>query len=272
MAKLHRIDTRLKIERAIEDKEVKQKHRPRLGGSQIGKPCPRAIWYGFRWATPRTITPRQERLFSRGWREEPIILADLEKAGVEIITTQESKLFCDGHAGGSSDGRIKNLPDAPKTEHLLELKTANKRNFEKLISGKSIKKWKIEYYDQAQTYMTIFGLKRCLFIVVCKDDDRRYYERLKHDPARAELLINKFWSIIYSELPPPKITNNPTEWPCIFCEHIMVCQHGKSAEKNCRTCIHAKPIKKGEWLCQKRRKKVSVKKQRKGCKKYSSAL
>ena len=268
MAKIN-FDTRLKTELAIENRKIKQPQRRHIGASAIGAPCARAIWYSFHWASERTITPRQARLFSRGHREEPIVIKDLEDIGVKILTRQESVKFCNGHAGGSSDGRIIGIPDAPKTEHLLEIKTASKKRFEALLSCNSYQKWSQGYYDQIQIYMNKFRLVRALVIVVCKDDDRRYYERIKYDKNRAELLLNKFWSIIEAKQPPHKNGNSPSEWPCIFCDHQETCWYGKPI-KNCRTCIHLEPIENGKWKCQRKRKNIKHKKQKKACSHYQA--
>jgi hypothetical protein len=43
--------------------------REHLGGSQIGRECDRALWYGFRWATAPDFDGRLLRLFDTGHRE-----------------------------------------------------------------------------------------------------------------------------------------------------------------------------------------------------------
>jgi hypothetical protein len=267
MAKMKRRDTRLKIEKAIEDRQISRRYSRRLGPSAIGGKCARATWYKFRWASRQIISPRQKRLFSRGDREEPIVLKDLESVGVKILSTQEYKSFCNGHACAFSDGRIIGIPDAPKTEHLLEIKTANKKRFEALLSCKSFEKWDSGYYDQIQVYMDIFGLTRCLVIVASKDDDRRYYERVKYDQPHAKILMQKFNALIYAKRSPQRNGEGAFEYPCIFCDYQSVCWTDKP-DKNCRTCRHLIPVEDGEWKCLKKGKRRSIKKQHKACGQY----
>lgn len=257
----------MKVEKAIEDRVIVRRYSKRMGPSSIGGPCPRATWYKFRWAQKLTLTPRQERLFSRGDREEPIIIADLERIGVKVLSKQEYANFCNGHACAFSDGKILGVPDAPKTPHLLEIKTANKKNFEALNSCKSVKKWKPGYYDQVQVYLKLYNLKRCLFIVACKDDDRRYYERIRYDKDHAELLIEKFNHLIYLQKPPIKASEESGKYPCIFCDYYKACWQGK-IDKNCRTCRHLVPVEKGEWKCLKKGKIRSHKKQELPCSRF----
>ena len=59
-------------------------HRPHLGASQVGKPCERALVYGFRHATPKKTAGRMLRLFSRGHKEEISICGYLRDIGFEV--------------------------------------------------------------------------------------------------------------------------------------------------------------------------------------------
>ena len=138
MAKLPAIAGRLKIETLIEDREIINEPRPYLGLSGIGDPCSRKLWYGFRMVAKQKLTPRQHRLLNRGHREEPVIIVDLEAAGIKIKNTTDDQAEVTtgyGHIKGHSDGIADNVPDASKTTHLLEFKTANDKNFKKIKKG-----------------------------------------------------------------------------------------------------------------------------------------
>lgn len=93
----------------IEGTLLPQKHRPYLGMSQIGHECERYLWYCFRWAFLEEITPRLNRLFERGHREEPEIVKALATVGIKCFDDQEEVVAGFGH--------IK----AIVTENLLEL-------------------------------------------------------------------------------------------------------------------------------------------------------
>jgi CRISPR/Cas system-associated exonuclease Cas4 (RecB family) len=248
---------KLMIEKAIDGKTYPGHLSTYLGPSALGEECARKVWYKFRNAAyPAPITARQKRLFGRGDREEPIVVKDLKDAGVEVLTQQEKVVYLDGHGMGFSDGRIRNLPDAPKTEHLLEIKTANDRNFRE-IAMKKIKKAKPEYYVQVQLYMHLFGLTRTLMVVVNKNTDERHYERIDYDKGAAEDIVN-------SPLPPTKTDS----YKCRWCDYEDICQGHTPMRKGCRTCQHVEPQSGGAWFCRKKERNVKREKQLKGCKKY----
>ena len=258
----------LKIESIIESKEVVQEFRPYLGASAMGAECSRAIWYGFRCYKKKKIDARLNRLFSRGHREEPIVIADLEAAGVKVTGTQAGAKFARGHGGGHCDGMLEKLPDAPKTKHLLEIKTSNDKRFG-ILKRQKVRASNFGYYIQMQIYMNLFKLKRSLFISANKNDDSRYYERIKYNHKEATEYMARGEDIIFSPFPPRKISENPEFFRCRWCDFSGICHHNEVPLKNCRTCTHSKPINKGKWKCKKKDKILSFKKQLKGCKQWS---
>lgn len=270
------LDRRLKVEKLIEDKKYKQKYRKYLGISIIGEECPRKLFYIFRfYLPPEEITARQNRLFNRGHKEEPIILADLKKIGCKIVSTQKEATACHGHIKGHLDAEIINVPDAPKTPHLGEFKTSSIKYFNQLEKSRSVQKTFKKHYDQCQGYMHKFKLKRCLYICVCKNDDRRYYERVKYNKEYAIILFERAESIIISKIPPIKISDSPTHYLCHenFCRYRDICHFPNSRDtkinKTCRNCLYVEIHDKARWKCKIKNKFLSFKKQQKRCKKWT---
>ena len=107
--------------------------RPHLGASLIGKACHRDVWYQFRWSTPATHDARMLRLFERGHHEEARLGTYLRLAGMTLyqVDPNNGKQFtfsdCGGHMGGSMDGALHQVPDAPKVWHVWECKTHSKK-------------------------------------------------------------------------------------------------------------------------------------------------
>jgi len=260
------VDTRLKTEQLIEDQELIQKPREYLGMSGLGGDCSRAMWYGFRLCSKRTITPRQARLFGRGHKEEPIIVESLEAVGMEHFDDQAEIVECHGHCKGHCDGKLRNVPDAPKTDHLAEFKTANDKNFKDMCK-KGVKKSKPIYYAQMALYMYGFGLKRALFIMVNKNDDSRYYERVACDNVLAKELLQKGMDIISSEVPLEKI-GGPNWFKCKWCDHYQVCHFGEMPQKSCRTCQSCDIHDDGKWACSLRDEWLTWEVQQVGCSAY----
>lgn len=265
------IDPKLKIEQAIEDPLIYPEFRPYLGASTIAEKCARKLWYNFRLCSKEPITPRIQRLFGRGHREEPIIVHDLIKAGIKVHSDQAECVFGHGHIKGHIDGILENVPDAPKTPHLGEYKTANDKSFKDMVK-KGLEKSKPVYHGQMIVYMNEFKLRRGLFIMVNKNDDARYYERVYEDKSKAQELKSRGIDIISSEVPLTKI-GGPDWFECkYFCSHYDVCQQGGDVLKTCRSCVCADICEEGEWVCSKHDIELAFAQQQIGCGKHELLL
>ena len=117
----------------LEEAEYQEEHRPYLGMSELGHPCNTYLWLRFRWAFTEKIPARMHRLFNRGHREEIEIIHDLERIGYTIISTQKEFVAGFGHIKGHCDGEVLGVIEAPKTVHILELKTMNDKYFKEIL-------------------------------------------------------------------------------------------------------------------------------------------
>lgn len=265
MAKLPE-DTRLKIEKEIEDGLIEQDFRPYLGMSSIGEECARKLWYGFRLALKKKITPRQHRLFQRGHREEGIIQADFRKIGMHHYGDQKEVVHGNGHIRGHIDDLLDGLPDAPKTTHLGEYKTHNDKSFKNLKKD-GMRKSKPVHFAQMNCYMHLLELKRGLYVAVNKNDDERYYERIAVDPGRAEDLLQKGVDIISTDVPPARCGNS-TWYACKWCDYYEICHFGADPLKTCRTCKNVNILDDGKWECGGFKLELSFQQQQLGCGRY----
>lgn len=244
------------VSRIYKSYEGNQANRPHLGASILGDECQRKLWYIFRWAKAPSFEGRMIRLFNRGFAEEHIFLKELRKIGVEVwerdprTGKQFVCSFAGGHAGGSCDGVAKGLMEAPKTPHLLEFKTSSKKYFG-IIEKDGVEKAKPEHFAQMQIYMHFLDLKRAFYMVVCKDDDHLYSERIHYDKKAAEKLVKKAERIINFPTPMVKLSDDPSFWKCKFCHFLNICHHGEIPDVNCRTCLHSTPEVEGDgrWSC-----------------------
>lgn len=231
----------------------KNEHRPHLGGSQIGRECSRALWYQFRWAWTPHFEGRMLRLFETGDREEERIIRNLRDIGVKIWDrdpdTGRQVRFeaCSGHFALSLDGVGEGFPES-SAPHTLEFKTMNTKNFTAL-SRMGLQQAQPVYWAQCQVGMHLAGLDRCYFFAVCKETDAIYGERIKADPAEGMMLIAKADQIVFADNPPPRITDEPSDWRCKFCPYWAICHGCKIPEVHCRTCAHVTPERDGAWSC-----------------------
>lgn len=227
--------------------------RPHLGASQIGAPCTRALWYGFRWSKRQQFSGRMLRLFETGQLAEARFIDELRSIGCEVSEgpapgEQWRVSSLGGHFGGSMDAACLGLPEAPKTWHCCEFKTHNAKSFKEL-SEKGVEKAKPQHYAQMQIYMALTGMERALYLASNKDTDELYSERVHADADAAKKLIDRAELIIYSEEPPPKISNDPAFFQCKFCDYSGIC-HGTDAPlPTCRSCAHVTPERNGCWSC-----------------------
>lgn len=254
--------------------------RPYLGMSQIGHHCSKNLWYGFHWVDPQKHDGKKERIFNAGHLFEPQIVKQLKDCGFEVFRIEDGKevehfgnpeekqeeyIGFAGHSKGHSDGRIRGIPESNE-DHLLEIKTAKDSKF-KEYQKHGVKKANEIYYGQTQRYMKATGLKWTLFIMINKNDQNLYVERIPYVEAEALDLVRKENLIIMSDCP-PYVEYHKTYYKCTYCNHREVCHGEKSPKKNCRTCEFADIEDDGKWSCQKTKKELSVAEQRVGCDKY----
>ncbi|MHC4704886.1 MAG: oxidoreductase [Planctomycetota bacterium] len=246
--------------------------RPYLGGSQIGDSCERKLWLGFRWCADRLIEGRIMRLFETGHLEEPRVVADLRAIGCTVFDldpeTGEQFRFVahGGHYSGGLDGVVKGVLEAPRTPHLLEIKTHNDRSFKALVKD-GVQKSKPLHYAQCQTYMGGMKLKRTLYVAKNKNTDELYVERIEYVPATAKALEKKALRIIEAKTPPTKPNRDASYFECKWCAFSGLCHEQKVADVNCRTCVHATPELDGNqrWSCAKYDCDIPEANQRTGC-------
>jgi len=262
--------TVLAIYRHYEEKRGEWR-RAHLGGSQIGQPCERALWYGFRWASAPEFPGRVLRLFDTGHREEARLVADLRAIGIEVHevdpdTGEQFRVSAHGgHFGGSIDGAGRGFQESSQW-HVLEFKTSNTKRFREL-KAKGVEKARPEHYAQMQVYMHLTGMRRAYYLAVCKDNDEIYGERVRYSKADAEQLIERARRIIAADSPPPRLSEDPEYYICRWCDHRPICHGDMLPEVSCRTCLHATPELDGDrrWSCARWQKDLSLGEQKAGC-------
>ncbi|GAB5501172.1 MAG: hypothetical protein PsegKO_34830 [Pseudohongiellaceae bacterium] len=250
--------------------------RDHLGASIIGQECERALWYGFRWASKTDFPGRVLRLFETGNLEEDRLVRNLRRIGATVLdrdpeTGRQWRVeapaeYGGRHFGGSLDGLAHNLPEAPKTWHVVEFKTHSAKSFRQLSKG--VKTAKPQHWAQMQVYMHLMRLTRALYMAVCKDTDDLYTERVKYDCEAAEALLKRAKRVIEGDRPPAKLSEDPDYYLCRFCDHQELCHGDGFAPRHCRSCLHSTAVEEGKWHCAKWDKHLSSAEQRAGCKEH----
>lgn len=228
--------------------------RPYLGMSQLGDECWRKLWYYFRWCEYVSYDGRVARIFQTGHDAEKKMIQALESIGVETWDTldqQDAFVEVNGHCQGHGDGAARNIPGAPKTDHLLEFKTSSDKYFKELLK-KGIIEAKPTHYAQMIIYMYKKKYTRGLYMVENKNDSSYYTERVKADNTYARDLIRKAEEIITSEDVDDfdRIGNGtPSFFKCRFCDYTDLCYNDAPPVKTCRTCTSVSLLDDGKWGC-----------------------
>ena len=247
--------------------------RPHLGASEIGRPCERSLWYGFRWATAKKFPGRILRLFNTGHREELRFLDELRGIGAEIYEldpeTGKQHRFSAvrGHFGGSCDGIGRGFPEGPKTWAIVEFKTHNADSFKKLTE-QGVSAAKPEHFVQMQIYLGLAELERALYLAVNKNTDELHSEWVHFDRGNFEHHLARAEKIIDAEVPPQRLNNDPAWYQCKMCDHHAICHGDSVPAKSCRTCVHATPVDDGQWGCQHHERLITIEEQRLGCRQH----
>ncbi len=257
----------LKLLCEIIEEKANEKPRGYLGMSSIGDPCSRKLWYEFHFATDKNEFPeRTKRIFDTGHIAEAFVIKDLEKIGCEVTNAQAECVGVSGHFKGHIDGEVVGVIEAPKTVHLLEIKTHNDKSF-KDVAKKGVKASKPVHYAQVVIYMKKRKLTRALYMAYNKNTSEYYPERIYADNDHARGLEEKATYIISSEEPPPKEFSR-TWFACKWCDHFSICHDNTPAANNCRTCVNVDICDDGVWKCAKHKRNLSIEEQKKGCGDY----
>lgn len=249
--------------------------------SELGADCDRALWYRLRWADANEPTDgRKARLFETGNREEARLVDELKAIGIEVweVDPDSGKQWplrgAGDHVRGKADGVVLGLPEAPKTPHLLEIKSHSAKNFATLVK-KGVQEAYPKHYAQCQLGMHLLGLDRAIYIATCKDTDELHAQRLDCDIEFCLRALARAERVIGSDRAPAKLHDDPASkaaFACAFCPALAVC-HGKQfppgdasvSPANCRTCLHAAPVAGGVWNCARFSKPLTLDEQKQGC-------
>ena len=252
--------------------ENSKPRRTHLGISEIGDPCRRKLWYGFRWMTPKGSNDgRIERLYQFGHDSEHRYVRYLRATGwtviqyanqdeidassfdptvaSSVVPKQISVTGIMGHYGGSTDG-VGISPLFPNVKFVLEMKTHNTKSFTHYISH-GLQKSKPKHWDQMCSYGWKQDIKYGLYFPENKNDSDIKVTAVKLDFNRAMELEKKAESIILSQEAPEGVSKNPAYFDCTYCSARPVCHYGQVPPKNCRSCKNSKPTENATWTCSK---------------------
>ena len=268
--------TDIQLDRAMQKAIDASPPRGHMGLSSVSNPDMRTTWLNFRWCLVEKISPRKQRIFDIGnMLEEAIIqkLRTIPGLTLHDCDPETGKQFrfsyYGGHVGGSMDGVALGVPEAPKTWHIFEAKSANSNSYKQLIKAGSIEAWNPTYYGQAQNYMGASGLTRALFVVYNKDTSELYFERIRVNKAYFKQTLLNIEDMLCMDGPPMSIYK-PTDYRLknYKSEQYQRVYWGEELPApNCRNCKHSEIRSDGDqlWKCNRWNKTITILEQVKGC-------
>ncbi len=261
-----------RIYKAIEESNRRSVRLTRIGASDIGDECLRAIWYGWRGVASENIEGRILRLFETGHLQEARIIKDLKAAGLEVWDVQNRQQFTyndeSGHFVVKLDGVVKGVPGAEKTPHVLEIKTHNKSSFDDVMKS-GVQKSKPDHYAQIHAGMAFSKIDRALYVALCKNDEAYYVERVVEDRAYSAELKKKIITVLSATIPPVRAFDPEKYYSCRWCSSQKVCLGVEKPLKNCRTCERSEVGTDGTWICTLYKTTLSTEEQLVGCPEHS---
>ena len=227
-----------------------------IAASAIGRECDRELFYTLRWASPaEKLTGRKLRIFARGNMEEQRVLDDLRMVGLEVLDhddmTGKQWTFsrARGWLRGKADGKISGVIEAPKAEHVLEIKSLKAADWRAIIRH-GLLKAKPEHWHQLHEGMAGLGIARGLYVGVNKDTEEILTERLRLDGEVAARSEARVLRIVDATDAPSRIADKPEAFACRFCNHVATCHGATLPRRNCRTCIHLTLTESGVGHCE----------------------
>ncbi|MFO1144845.1 MAG: hypothetical protein U1E59_21195 [Amaricoccus sp.] len=209
-----------------------------VSASALGTSCDRQIWLTLRWASPPEVhTGRQLRAFERGNLEEERVIADLRRAGIEVSREQERFALAGGWLRGKVDAVGTGFLEAPKAEHVIEIKSMKAADW-RAVQKHGLMKSKPEHHAQLHAGMAALGIARGAYVVANKDTEELLVERIHLDVEEANRQEARVERLVAEHEAPLKIAENAERPPCRFCRHKSLCFEAAMARRNCRTCLH----------------------------------
>lgn len=193
--------------------------RDYIGASSVGGACDRAIWYEYKGYKSK-FGEKTKMTFEIGKSIEEIVLRVLELEGGMIERPLQFKEESLPLFRGTCDAVI----EIEGERVILEIKSASDSNFSKM-ARQTIAIANTRYWDQAQSYMGMSGIHKCIFLVVNKNTSDIYEELVAFDKFHYQSLVEKARVISKCEKEPARINESPLFYLCKMCGFKDAC-HG----------------------------------------------
>jgi hypothetical protein len=235
------------IDRAY-DNDAEEKPRRYIGASIAGSPCDAYLELSLRGFPDNKIKPRLRRIMSLGHKIEDIVIADLKKAGINVIEKDfaTGKQFTYQAFGGHVTGHADGIIDAEGVAILLEVKSMGEKYFDQFLKF-GVKKSHPKYFDQVQTMMGLSGMREAMLVGYNKNTSQYGYEVVPFDEFHFMALKVRFEKILNGGA--RRAASDNSDWRCRGCFKSDACWGKKEPPVTCASCKFASPTLIGGWDC-----------------------
>ena len=209
-----------------------------ISASALGTSCDRQIWLTLRWASPpETPTGRQLRILERGDIEEEPCSPIFDGPGIEISREQERFALASGWLRGKVDAVGGGFLEAPKAEHVVEIKSMKAADW-RAVQKHGMAKAKPEHWHPLHTGMAALGIARGAYVATNSAPEELLVERIRLDVEEANRQEARVERLVAEHDAPLRIADNAERPPCRFCRHKALCFDAAMPRRHCRTCLH----------------------------------
>lgn len=219
--------------------------------SSAASECRRKLWLDFRNVFQEKKSASQLKRFQTGKVYEARIVGLINQMSNWKIRDCQKEIKI-----GITKGFIDGIVVHSNIEYLLEIKSLKEKYYNQLVK-KGIKEYSTVYYAQVQIYMRETGLKKCIFIVVNKNNDEFYEEIIDYDEAAASMYVKRLEQIAYVNEIPAMVSQNPTYFGCKMCDHYKFCHEKTQIVPTCRACVNF-TVKDNVGYCNEYQKPIPI--------------
>jgi len=207
-----------------------------IGFSFVGNPCSRFIWFKFRDSFNQNVTPELQAIFDTGNKLESEVIQSLKDSGEHVQDRDESKpdkqiCVCPDNSYwilGYIDGLIERNGETM----VLEIKSANDRNFKKM-KRLGVVYSKPVYHTQLNCYLGLTGHEHGLWRVINKETGESFEEVLLFNKRKFDEDMKRARAIVEAPDVLPAVSNR---FLCKYCDAKDICNGVALPEISCKTC------------------------------------
>lgn len=201
------------IDKFYLDKE-KDHERHRFYVTDAGK-CPRSVFYKFKNAPGKDMTPEILRLLDHGDYIQMHMMSNLFSLG--IVRASEVRIPPQEIISGRADAIV----TLDNELYVIDVKGINSNTFKTLVEAKP------DNVNQIQLYLHFFKIPRGILLYVNKNTLELKEFLVDYDKDRCEKLIAELSDLkakIEKNVIPARIGGYPSDYQCRYCQFKEVCQ------------------------------------------------